>query len=646
MHQGLALAGFHLGVGVRRAAAQHTQGVAVQIFEQLALPGIPHLGAGATDVGHGQQVKRRQVTLVAHPLGEGGDDSRVAQIGFLGHAAHGQVFGHQELDELLVLAGDAVVAAEALHLLGAQLGMVTPAPFGDVVEKGGHEQQPGLVPASGQLRAKRVFMGMFGHEKAPHITQHHDDVLVHRVDVEQVVLHLPHDAAEHPQVAPQHRGLVHQPHGVGDAGGLLQDAQEGGAVDRVAAEGRVHHMAGVVERPLGARRQALQAQRGLIQQEGFQDGVWLAQVKLVVHHLDHASLVQKTLVDRRRHVGGRVEPVCDVQQQDLVELRHRLGRPVVAPHQHFAGAHGLLVGTFLLAVAKGLGHGILQVKHQPVFAAVGGDVQARADQAQQGFVALDLPHFVAGGEAVGGQLVPGAAKAGCLGHPQDGLQVAQAAGGFLAVGLQRVGRVFKLVVALALFERLGHQEGVRVQRGTEALLEQTDQRRIAGDPAGLQQRGLHRHVLGGLVHTFGDGAYAGANLQPCVPAAADKTFDALLQRGVGVRVLAVGQQHQHVHVRMREQLGPAKAAHRQQRKAVRKIRLLPQALQGTVGMAGQAVQEFADAPRRGAAVLHGLQGGGFLGAVFLAQGLDAGQVRVDVMNEGRGGLPADSVSTS
>ena len=116
--------------------------------------------------------------------------------------------------------------------------------------------------------------------------------------------------------------------------------------------------------------------------------------------------------------------------------------------------------------------------------------------------------------------------------------------------------------------------------------------------------------------------------------------------GYGVRVLAVGQQHQHVHVRMREQLGPAKAAHRQQRKAVRKIRLLPQALQGTVGMAGQAVQEFADAPRRGAAVLHGLQGGGFLGAVFLAQGLDAGQVRVDVMNEGRGGLPADSVSTS
>jgi hypothetical protein len=43
---------------------------------------------------------------------------------------------------------------------------------------------------------------MLGDEEAPHVAQHHQDVLVHRVDVEQVVLHLPDDAAEHPQVAP------------------------------------------------------------------------------------------------------------------------------------------------------------------------------------------------------------------------------------------------------------------------------------------------------------------------------------------------------------------------------------------------------------------------------------------------------------
>jgi hypothetical protein len=35
---------------------------------------------------------------------------------------------------------------------------------------------------------------VLGDEEAPHVAQHHQDVLVHRVDVEQVVLHLPHDA--------------------------------------------------------------------------------------------------------------------------------------------------------------------------------------------------------------------------------------------------------------------------------------------------------------------------------------------------------------------------------------------------------------------------------------------------------------------
>jgi hypothetical protein len=40
---------------------------------------------------------------------------------------------------------------------------------------------------------------------------------------------------------------------MGDARWLLQDAHEGGAVDRVAPEGGIHHAAGVVQRAQGAR---------------------------------------------------------------------------------------------------------------------------------------------------------------------------------------------------------------------------------------------------------------------------------------------------------------------------------------------------------------------------------------------------------
>ncbi|MCY1509605.1 hypothetical protein D9M68_439570 [compost metagenome] len=51
-HQRLALAGLDLGVRVGHAPAQGAQGEAIQVFEQLALPGIPHARRGAADVGH------------------------------------------------------------------------------------------------------------------------------------------------------------------------------------------------------------------------------------------------------------------------------------------------------------------------------------------------------------------------------------------------------------------------------------------------------------------------------------------------------------------------------------------------------------------------------------------------------------------
>jgi hypothetical protein len=72
------------------------------------------------------------------------------------------------------------------------------------------------------------------------------------------VLHLSHDAAEGPEIAAQYRGLIHQPDGMGDAARLLQDFHEGGAIDRVATEGAVHHIAAGIQRAQRARRQTRQ----------------------------------------------------------------------------------------------------------------------------------------------------------------------------------------------------------------------------------------------------------------------------------------------------------------------------------------------------------------------------------------------------
>ena len=144
---------------------------------------------------------------------------------------------------------------------------------------------------------------MFGNEEAAHIAQHHQNVLVHGIDVEQVMLHLPHDAAKHPQVTPQHRGLVHQPHRMRCALRLHQNLAEGLAIDRVAAKARVHQVAGVVQRSQRAGRQTLDSNHRLVDQKGLQNGVGLSLVQIIADHVDHAGLVIKVFVDAPGRVG-------------------------------------------------------------------------------------------------------------------------------------------------------------------------------------------------------------------------------------------------------------------------------------------------------------------------------------------------------
>ena len=84
--------------------------------------------------------------------------------------------------------------------------------------------------------------------------------LVHRVGMEQVVLHLADDAAEHRQVARQDVQHGHAAQLVHDAARLLQDLQEQLAVDRIAAELRVDAMARV---PDGAQQMCIRDSIGI-----------------------------------------------------------------------------------------------------------------------------------------------------------------------------------------------------------------------------------------------------------------------------------------------------------------------------------------------------------------------------------------------
>jgi hypothetical protein len=65
--------------------------------------------------------------------------------------AHGQVFAHQELDELAVFFAEAMVTRKFAHFATAELRVVAASAFGYVMEQSGGKQNPRLVPTRGEL---------------------------------------------------------------------------------------------------------------------------------------------------------------------------------------------------------------------------------------------------------------------------------------------------------------------------------------------------------------------------------------------------------------------------------------------------------------------------------------------------------------
>ena len=353
----------------------------------------------------------------------------------------------------------------------------------------------------------------------------------------------------------------------------------------------------------------------------------VALVKLVVVNVNQPGLVEKTPVDAPAHARLLGQPLLNVEQQNLRQLRDRFGRPVIAPHQRLARAQRQAHAVGLLrAVAQRLGQGGLQIKHQPVFAPAGQQVQACTDQAQHGFVALQLAHLERRCQATALQRAPAVAQTGGARDPQNHLQVAQPAGRLLAVGLQCVRCVFVFGVALLHLQRLGDQKCACVQVRHELLLEMRCQRGVAAHPARLQQRGLHSHVQRCLAQAFAHGAHAGANFQAHVPAALNEGLYRWLHRRRIGRCGVAGQQQQHVHIGVRKQLVAAKTADRQQCRVVRHASAAPQRAQQRAGQSRQFAQPHMDAAAGSQRGRQGVQQRRLAGQVGVPQCVQIGQV--------------------
>ena len=210
----------------------------------------------------------------------------------------------------------------------------------------------------------------------------------------------------------------------------------------------------------------------------------IALVQIVADHLDGAGLLAKAIIELNQLVRSGVQALFDAHAHDLAQLGHRLGGPVIVAHQGLASAHGQLAALRRGgAVAKGFGHGGLQVKDQPVLMAAGSGMQAGTDQAEQGFVGFELLDLEMGDQVLLGQLMPAVAEACGLGQPEHGVQIAQPAGRFLAVGLQRIGREVVFGVALAHFQQLAFDKSLGIELRAKRLLEVGKQGLAAGDAA-------------------------------------------------------------------------------------------------------------------------------------------------------------------
>lgn len=101
----------------------------------------------------------------------------------------------------------------------------------------------------------------------------------------------------------------------------------------------------------------------------------------------------------------------------------------------------------------------LVVEKQPVFGAVGGKVEVNADVGEAAVAMSQHAGFSAGKEAGGNEGGGVAVYALCFGCPNQGVDVAQAAGAGFNVGFELCACALGFGVALFHFEEFGFDEG-------------------------------------------------------------------------------------------------------------------------------------------------------------------------------------------
>ncbi len=200
----------------------------------------------------------------------------------------------------------------------------------------------------------------------------------------------------------------------------------------------------------------------------------------------------------------------------------------------------------------------------------------------EGFLRVEGEHvliariYLVKADANGGEKIESGAQVGCVlapiegVEPANGVEIAQAAGSFLNIGLQVIDGVLGLGVAGfgEAGETLAKRHAAAGEKGAEAFVEPIEHLRIAGKKTAIEQADGELGIAVMLARAIVDGVHGVAGAEAGIP----KSLEELGHSVAHGRDLSFEFDHeQEVDVGMREQLGASESAGGEQGGAEREL---------------------------------------------------------------------------
>lgn len=338
-----------------------------EAFQQAGAPCVPQLGIGAAYVGNGQKVERAEAFVGLDAFAESIEYVGVLDVFFLGDGRHQQVVFDQPGEQVAFFSGQEVVGGKLARVCDALYGMVAAASFGDVMEKGGKVEDVLFFKGLHQCRGVGQLVAVHIQGKAADVADDGEDVVVHGIDVEQVVLEQADDFFPRGQVASQYAVEVEEAQGLGQSVAVAEKAGEAVAVFRILVEAAVDF----------ARRappcaQGLRFERGNIVAllhdfDDFENVFGPSEKNIGVPRGDLVVDLDVVVVNPQGNAQrGGGNAALQHRREDAAQLFDGFNRAVKHAHQFFA-----LAAEVQAFITHAFGDLRLQIEQQAVFGAIG-----------------------------------------------------------------------------------------------------------------------------------------------------------------------------------------------------------------------------------------------------------------------------------